>query len=88
VGGIRLELQDTRPNFAVLRLLASRTGGAFLLPEDLGQFDSLLFTQGSFARREIHRTRDVELWSWSVILAAVIFLFAAEWVLRRRAGLL
>jgi hypothetical protein len=88
VGGIRLELQDTRPNFTLLRLLASRTGGTFLLPRDLGHFDSLLSARGSFAPRTIHRARDFELWNWYGVLAAALFLFAGEWVLRRRAGLL
>jgi hypothetical protein len=88
VGGISLELQDTRPNFTVLRLLASRTGGAFLFPGELGHFDSLLSAQGSFIPREIRRTRDWELWTWYVVLAAALLLFAGEWILRRRAGLL
>jgi hypothetical protein len=88
VGGMSLELLDTRPNFALLRLLASRTGGRFLLPEEFGQLDSLLAAQSSFAPQTLHRARDLQLWNWQVLLAAIIILFAAEWILRRRAGML
>ncbi len=88
VGGVSLELQDTRPNFALLQLLASRTGGKFLSPGELGELDSLLAGQTSFAARSVRRTNDVELWNWQGILAAIILLFAAEWIVRRRAGML
>jgi hypothetical protein len=88
VGGMSLELLDTRPNFALLRLLASRTGGQFLLPGELDRLDSLLAAQASFAPQTIRHARDLELWNWRVLLAAIILLFAAEWILRRRAGML
>ena len=88
VGGVRLELQDTRPNFALLQLLATRTGGRFLTPDELGSLDSLLGGQKSFASQSVRRTREVELWNWRGLLAAIILLFATEWILRRRAGML
>lgn len=88
VGGVRLELQDTRPNFTLLQLLATRTGGRFLTPDELGSLDSLLAGQGSFASQSVRRTREVELWNWRGLLAAIILLFATEWILRRRAGML
>jgi hypothetical protein len=88
VGGMSLELQDTRPNFMLLRLLASRTGAEFLLPEELGRLDALLAAQASFTPQTIRHARDLELWNWRVLLGAIILLFAAEWILRRRAGML
>lgn len=88
VGGISLELQDTRANFALLQLLASRTGGRFLTPDQLGDLDSLLAGQASFASQPVRHSREVELWNWQGLLAAVILLFAAEWILRRRSGML
>ncbi len=88
VGGIRLELQDTRPNFPLLRLLASRTGGAFLLPGELGKLDSLLVAQASFTSQTVQRTHELELWNWQVLLALIVLLFAVEWILRRRSGML
>lgn len=88
VGGISLELQDTRANTALLQLLASRTGGKFLTPDQLGSLDSLLAGQASFVSQPVGRSHEVELWNWQGLLATVILLFAAEWILRRRAGML
>ncbi len=88
VGGISLELQDTRANYALLQLLASRTGGRFLTADQLGNLDSLLAGQASFVSQPVRRSREVELWNWQGLLAAVIVLFAAEWIVRRRSGML
>jgi len=88
VGGIRLELQDTRPNFTLLRLLAARTGGAFLLPEELGKLDSILAAQPSLAPQTVQRSHELELWNWQGLLALIILLFALEWILRRQSGML
>jgi hypothetical protein len=88
VGGIRLELQDTRSNFTLLRLLAARTGGAFLLPEELGKLDSILAAQPSFAPQTVQQSHELELWNWQWLLALIVLLFALEWILRRRSGML
>jgi hypothetical protein len=88
VGGISLELQDTRSNFALLRLIASRTGGHFFLPSQLTTFDSLLAAQPGFLPRQVHSEEEIELWNWRGTLALLILLLATEWIIRRRKGML
>jgi hypothetical protein len=88
IGGVSLEMQDTRANFALLRLLASRTGGRFLRPSGIDALDSLLAGEPWFVAQEIRSTKDYELWNWQYLLAAIVLLLATEWVVRRRAGML
>jgi hypothetical protein len=88
VGGISLEFQDTRPNFALLRLLALRTGGQFFYHSELAGLDSALAAHPHFVTQEVQRTRDFELWNWQYVLGAIVLLFAMEWVVRRRTGML
>lgn len=88
VGALNLEFQDTRMNAPLLREIAYRTGGRFLMPEELGGLDSLLGAQSSFTPTTISQTRDIELWNWQFILGLIIFLLAAEWFIRKRSGML
>jgi len=88
VGGLDLEFRDPRMNIGLLRQLAYRTGGISFSPPDLSRLDSALSAQKSFAGVEKSRTIDVELWNWRSILALLIALFAAEWLLRKWYGML
>ncbi len=88
VGELNLEYQDTRMNAQLLRQLAARSGGEFLLPEELAQLPSRLRERPSFAPREIKSVRERELWNWPYMLAGVVLLFATEWFLRKRNGML
>jgi len=88
VGGLSLEYQDTRANLSLLRLLARRTGGQFFLPAELTGLDSAFALQPSLVAQPVRRISDIDLWNWKVMLAAIIALLAAEWIIRRRTGML
>lgn len=88
IGGVSLELQDTRANFALLRLLAARTGGRFLGPSDGRSLDSLLTQEPWFLSQETHHTTEIELWNWQYLLAGIVLLLAAEWGVRRVSGMI
>jgi hypothetical protein len=88
VGGLNLEYQDTRANLSLLRLLARRTGGRFFLPAELPGLDSALAAQPALLPHVIQRVRDIDLWNWKVMLAAIIALLATEWIIRRRTGMI
>ncbi len=87
IGELNLEYQDTRMNVQLLRQLAARSGGEFLLPPELSQLPSRLRERASFAPREIRSVRERELWNWPYMLAGVVVLFAAEWFVRKRNGM-
>ena len=88
VGEIDLEFQDTRMNAQLLRQVAARTGGEFFTPPELGGLAHHLSQQVSFVPRDVHLTREFELWNWRYMLALVVLLFAVEWFVRKRSGML
>jgi hypothetical protein len=88
IGGVSLELQDTRANFSLLRLLSVRTGGKFVGTPDIGPPDSLLTGEPWFVSQDTHRTTEIELWNWRYLLAGIVLLLAAEWSVRRVSGMI
>ncbi len=88
VGELALEFQDTRMNVQLLRQLAARTGGEFYTPADFPDIFSRLKNLPSFVPRDIHQAREFELWNWKYMLALVVLLFAVEWFVRKRSGML
>ena len=88
VGGVNLEYLDTRMNVDVLRQICRGTGGRFLSQSQAGGLDSLLSRESWFRPREVDRTSDIEAWDWHYVLAAIVLLFAAEWFVRKRNGML
>jgi hypothetical protein len=88
VGEPGLEFLDTRSSPALLRDLASRTGGRYLGDPAWKALDSVLFSHPSLQARPVDRSSLFQIWTWGASLAAAIALFALEWFLRRRSGLL
>ncbi len=88
IGAMDLEFRETRMNSELLRQLAERTGGRYFTPDDFGSFDSVLHAQRSFVPRTTRTVADLELWHWRTLLAVLILLFAAEWLLRKWHGML
>lgn len=78
------ELADLSGDVARLRELADRSGGAFVLPEDLATLPALLADQPSLQLALV----DVPLWrSWLVYLL-IVGCFSLEWAVRKLHGLL
>ncbi len=88
VGELSLEFLDTRMNAQLLRQLAERTGGKFFTPAEIGQLPDALRRTAAFSPREVSQAREFELWNWKYMLALVVLLFAIEWFVRKRSGML
>lgn len=88
VGELNLEFLDTRMNAQLLRQLAFRTGGKYFTPENPGELASALSSLSSFGEREVRDTTELELWNWQYTLSLIITLFAIEWFIRKRSGML
>jgi hypothetical protein len=88
VGGLNLEYLDTRMNSEVLRQIAYRTGGGYLTPGDADRLRAMLGSLGSLAPREEQKSDTLELHRWPFLLALVIALFCAEWIIRKRSGMI
>jgi hypothetical protein len=83
VGGVDLEMTQPRLNEAVLKRLSAETNGRYVRADGAGDLPSLL--RESRADAGTPEARD--LWHNGVSLTLIIGLLAAEWVMRRRAGL-
>jgi hypothetical protein len=88
VGRLDLETFETRMSAQSLRLLADRTGGAFLLPADLASLGDALKRQPSFVPVETVTASTVEFRHWPWFCALMVLALAAEWFLRKRSGML
>ncbi|MEW6060503.1 MAG: vWA domain-containing protein [Bacteroidota bacterium] len=88
VGEQSLEFAETKLNKPLLQQIASTSGGTYV---DAMRFDSLVQTLLSRPdmkpQQRIH-TSEFELWNLPAYLSLVILLFAAEWFLRKRWGML
>jgi len=87
VGDIALEYQNVRMNSELLRQIAERTGGKFYTPSNAANFLDDFKKQPTFSPRTITQKSEFALWNLPWILAAGLLCFAAEWFIRKRAGM-
>lgn len=88
VGQMNVEFIETKMNNQLLEQVASRTGGKYY---DVATANGIAVDLGKdvkFSAREITQASEIEIWNWKYIAAAVILLFAVEWFLRKRSGML
>jgi hypothetical protein len=89
VGGLNLEFQETRMNSGILRQVAFRSGGKYIAAEEAGiRLRQALDALGTIGPREESRVHTVELAHWLVLVPLLLFLLGAEWIVRRRSGML
>ncbi len=88
VGGLNVEFQETRTNKLLLQQVASRTGGRYLESSELERLPQDLLSLPSFRSRDVSVARQFELWNKPLMLGIVVALFAIEWFLRKRHGML
>ena len=88
VGGLNLEYLDTRMNAEVLRQLAYRTGGGYLTYGDADRLPEMLGSLKSLSASDERRTETLELHRLPYVLVLVIALFSAEWIIRKRSGMI
>jgi uncharacterized membrane protein len=83
VGGTDVEMSQPALNAAVLQRLSAATGGHYVPADRASEVPALLRA----SRVEAGTAEMRDLWHNGWSMAALIGLLAAEWVLRRRAGL-
>ncbi|MEX1277154.1 MAG: vWA domain-containing protein [Bacteroidota bacterium] len=88
VGGSNAEFQETRMNALLLQQLAARTGGNYYEPSAMETLADDIAALPGFRPREVVESREIELWNKGWMLALVLTLFALEWILRKRSGML
>jgi uncharacterized membrane protein len=83
VGGVDVELAEPALNESVLRRIADSSGGQYVPAADVEALAARI--QQSDVGQPPTEMRD--LWHNGFSLTLIVFLLAAEWVLRRRVGL-
>jgi len=79
----QFELGETAMNEALLRQMASISGGRFFREEDLGELGKELNRKPE----TLHTSRDVEVWASPFYFMLMCAVAATEWVLRKRWNL-
>ena len=88
VGDVDIEMVDTRMNYEFLNLLSNQTKGKYFSPEEFNDLLNSLDNLNKSSSKEKFITSEIRLWSDEWLLIIVILLFAAEWFIRKRAGML
>ena len=88
IGDVDVEMADTRMNYEFLSLLATQTKGQYFSPDKFGELITKLNEINLNSSKEKIITSEIRLWSDEWLLVIVILLFAIEWFLRKRSGML
>ena len=88
VGGVNVEFLETRMNKPQLEQIAARTGGKYYDPSTLATLADDIASLHNFQPRERVFSDEIQVWSSHWTLAVIVILFALEWFLRKRNGML
>jgi hypothetical protein len=88
IGEIDIEMLNPRPDYKLLNLLAIETGGEYFDPDEVDLLIKELKEISSNAIKEKFITSEISLWSSEFLLIMAILVFAIEWFVRKRAGML
>jgi hypothetical protein len=88
VGGFNAEHLETCMNKPLLQQIAVQTGGKYYGSDDMGSLSHDVAGLANFKSRELSPSVEMELWNSRWMLALVLVLFAVEWFLRKRYGML
>lgn len=88
VGEYSAEFAEPRMRSDVLRELTEKTGGKFYTPETAASLLTDMKANPRFRAKTIEHKTDYEARNMWLLLVVAVCLFAAEWFLRKRVGML
>jgi hypothetical protein len=88
VGRFNEEFLETRMNKSLLQQIAIQTGGQYYDSDNFGSLAHTITRMPNFKPRDISKSAEIEIWNSRWMLAFVIIIFALEWFLRKRNGML
>ena len=88
IGEIDIEQINPVMDYALVNILANDTGGEFYFPDNYSQLLSKLKDLKINSSKEKFITSEISLWSNPWMLIVSILLFACEWFIRKRSGML
>jgi hypothetical protein len=87
VGGSSVELRVAQMNAPLLRDIAQRTEGNFVVANNIVELLKNIPKDKRFTEKQVRSTEEKLLWTWGALLAAIVALFSLEWFLRKRGGM-
>jgi hypothetical protein len=87
VGQMNVEYLETKMNRQLLEQIAHRTGGKFYMLGATGDLAKDI-AGVKLTPKEVVQAGEIELWNWKYVAVAIIALFAIEWFLRKRSGMI
>jgi hypothetical protein len=87
VGDLTLEFRETQSDGALMREIASRSGGQFVMAGQVDDFVESIARTDRIEPTQVTETRDLPLRHMVPIMFVIISLFAVEWVVRKRSGM-
>jgi len=85
---IQVERLDTQMKTNFLKSLAKSTNGKYYSINDYSNLKEMLIKINNNPAKENKTTSEFRLWGNAIILCILICLFAVEWILRKRAGMI
>jgi len=87
VGGRAIEQRETRADPQLMRQIAQRSGGVSLTSAEADRLPLELRETAHLAPRTASIEREIGLWRHPFFLILIVLCLSAEWVLRKRSGL-
>ena len=88
VGEVDIEMMNTRLDYELLNSLANVSGGKYFNSDQAVSLFSLLNDLNNKSSKEKIDTKEYSLWSNEFLMITIILLFAIEWFIRKREGML
>jgi hypothetical protein len=88
IGELAIEYQNLKQNASLLKLISDRTLGKYYDGTDLSTIADDIMNSNTFTDRPVSLQSEFLLWNWLGLLIIAILLFATEWFIRKRSGLI
>lgn len=88
IGDVPIEYQNLKMNIQLLRTVAERSGGRFYTAQTSDKLLTDLRKNKMYAAQSVSIKSEFGLWNLPWILAISILLFAIEWFIRKRSGMI
>jgi hypothetical protein len=88
IGELAIEYQNLKQNVALLKSISERTVGKYFTVNEISDIVDEIKKSNSFVEKPVTQQSEFHLWNWLGFLVIAILLFATEWFVRKRTGLL
>jgi hypothetical protein len=88
VGGFHAEYLETRMNKPLLEQIAAQTGGQYYESNKVNSLLSGVVSLYNFKSKDVRTSVEIEIWNSRWMLVLALGIFALEWFLRKRNGML